>query len=269
MSQRLFLAAAGLSMVVAALPVRVSAQTTDQILYACYIPLVGVVYRIKAPGLPTACLLKSHIEFSWNAQGPKGDRGDTGPAGNLALAGQSCPMNYFIAGFNSTGGLVCRNTDGQEPPTTQPPPPPPNPFTGNWAVTPALMTNCTVSGPPTFSGAVTLVGFTTSVSTNNILSIQLVGSSFGSTIPLGTITVQLTDPPTFPVAVSAVGGTVAVTQGLLAGSVNYDVTGDFASFTSFSATVSVRPNLFFGGAPVSCANVSGVVTGYRISQPPG
>ncbi|MEA2706776.1 MAG: hypothetical protein QOH22_1564, partial [Gemmatimonadaceae bacterium] len=78
-----------LSLLLAIEPAEVSAQTTgDQVLHACYIPLVGVVYRIKAPGLPNACLARSHVEFSWNTQGPKGDRGDAGPAGNLALAGQ-------------------------------------------------------------------------------------------------------------------------------------------------------------------------------------
>src|SRR3954469_13793485 len=77
------------------MPVPAIAQTTgDQVLYACYIPLVGVVYRIKEPGLPVACLGRNHVEFHWNAQGPRGERGEAGTPGNLLLAGQSCPTGY-------------------------------------------------------------------------------------------------------------------------------------------------------------------------------
>jgi hypothetical protein len=35
------------------------------VLYACYVPPTGLVYRIKGPDLPQACLSEDHVEFSW------------------------------------------------------------------------------------------------------------------------------------------------------------------------------------------------------------
>jgi hypothetical protein len=35
------------------------------VLYACCVPPTGLVYRIKGPNLPQACLSKDHVEFSW------------------------------------------------------------------------------------------------------------------------------------------------------------------------------------------------------------
>src|ERR1051325_7505005 len=59
-----------------------AAQSTG-VLYACYIPSSGVVYRIKVPGGKTACE-SGHVQFSWNETGPigpKGDKGDPGAPG--------------------------------------------------------------------------------------------------------------------------------------------------------------------------------------------
>jgi hypothetical protein len=71
---------------------------TPQVLRACYVPVVGLVYRIGEPGLPEHCLGPKHVEFSWNATGPKGDKGDRGDPGNLALAGRTCPAGQFVTG---------------------------------------------------------------------------------------------------------------------------------------------------------------------------
>jgi hypothetical protein len=35
------------------------------VLYACHVPPTGLVYRIKGPDLPPACLSEDHVEFSW------------------------------------------------------------------------------------------------------------------------------------------------------------------------------------------------------------
>jgi hypothetical protein len=43
--------------------------------YACYVPSSGTVYRIKTADTPSACTKPTHVEFSWNHQGPKGDPG--------------------------------------------------------------------------------------------------------------------------------------------------------------------------------------------------
>ena len=52
-----------------------------QVLTACYVPDVGVVYRIQAAGLPDECTETTHVEFSWNMEGPAGPEGPTGPQG--------------------------------------------------------------------------------------------------------------------------------------------------------------------------------------------
>jgi hypothetical protein len=57
------------------------AADAQQVYHACYIPAVGAMYQIKASGLPSACLSGSHVEISWNQQGPQGDTGDPGPPG--------------------------------------------------------------------------------------------------------------------------------------------------------------------------------------------
>jgi hypothetical protein len=47
-----------------------------KVLWACYVPLTGTVYRISPDGtdagLRTACSSTSHVKFSWNEQGPPG-----------------------------------------------------------------------------------------------------------------------------------------------------------------------------------------------------
>ena len=60
----------------AAIPQSLQAQAT--ILTACYVPDVGVVYRIKAAGLPDECTETTHVEFSWNMEGPAGPQGTQG-----------------------------------------------------------------------------------------------------------------------------------------------------------------------------------------------
>jgi hypothetical protein len=67
----------------------VNAQT-PQILYACYVPETGLLYRIDPAGqvgLPAACFVDkkaktpAHVLFSWNAQGIQGAKGDPGAPG--------------------------------------------------------------------------------------------------------------------------------------------------------------------------------------------
>jgi hypothetical protein len=68
----------------AAAPASLVAQSpTPSTIDACYVPASGTIYRIKAPNAPAACLSPTHAPFTWNQQGPKGDKGDTGAAATL------------------------------------------------------------------------------------------------------------------------------------------------------------------------------------------
>jgi hypothetical protein len=42
-----------------------SAPAAPKTFHACYVPLIGTVYRIKEPGLPEACFTNRHVAFSW------------------------------------------------------------------------------------------------------------------------------------------------------------------------------------------------------------
>jgi hypothetical protein len=81
-----------------------SAQTTassDAMIYACYVPLTGTVYRIKSAGAPTECTQpkgkgngnghQDHIEFSFNSRGNVGPMGPAGPQGEVGPMGPAGP----------------------------------------------------------------------------------------------------------------------------------------------------------------------------------
>lgn len=59
-----------------------TSDVEDGVLYACYVPASGTVYRIKEPGTPDACRSPRHVEFNWNEAGPQGPSGPPGPTGD-------------------------------------------------------------------------------------------------------------------------------------------------------------------------------------------
>jgi hypothetical protein len=74
------------------------AQVEAEVIYACYIPGSGVVYRVAGDGAPLAatskkskkgksakdgCKSGKHVLFSWNSVGPEGDPGARGEQGVL------------------------------------------------------------------------------------------------------------------------------------------------------------------------------------------
>ena len=82
-----------------------AAQTTtstDPVLYACYVPLTGTVYRIKTVGAPEACTQpkgknngaghQDHVEFAFNSSSAIGPMGPMGPAGPAGPQGEVGPM---------------------------------------------------------------------------------------------------------------------------------------------------------------------------------
>ena len=89
----LSLATIALAAAVAVIPGDLAAQSGSPILYGCYVPNSGTVYRIKADGLPTDCRSKNHVQFTWSLQGPPGPQGPIGPAGPQGVAGPSGPLS--------------------------------------------------------------------------------------------------------------------------------------------------------------------------------
>ena len=73
-------------------PMRIAAQSPT-VLYGCYVPASGTVYRIKADGLPSDCKSKNHVQFTWSLQGPPGPQGAVGPAGPQGVPGPSGPLS--------------------------------------------------------------------------------------------------------------------------------------------------------------------------------
>lgn len=90
------------------------------LLYACYVPRTGSVYRIKTPDTPQICG-KGHVEFSWNEQGiqglqgPAGATGPTGPTGAAGEAGAAGPPGSAGAtgpqGISGVSGFVYIRSD--------------------------------------------------------------------------------------------------------------------------------------------------------------
>ena len=70
---------------------RALAQSGSTTLYGCYVPNSGTVYRIKGPKLPDSCRAPTHVEFSWNIQGPAGPAGPAGPQGPQGPIGPQGP----------------------------------------------------------------------------------------------------------------------------------------------------------------------------------
>jgi hypothetical protein len=71
---------------------RAAAQAAAEpgVIYACYVPATGTVYRIRAEGLPDACgaskvngRVQPHVPFQWNEQGPVGPQGPAGAGAAL------------------------------------------------------------------------------------------------------------------------------------------------------------------------------------------
>ena len=224
-----------------------SAQATaDQVLHACYIPLVGVVYRIKAPGLPTACLGRNHVEFEWNQTGPRGEKGEPGIAGNLALAGQSCSSGTFVTGFNATGGLICTAVNGQ--PAPDPSPNPPGPLEGDWNISERGHSAC----------GIVPVDFPTSLRVTSSSTPGHVNVTFGLSISLidqqVTLSLPIPQPLVFPVPVSGQGSLSY--QGRLSGSVTWSVDAQLADASHVAGTLHATANLAVAGIPISCPAMS-------------
>ena len=101
----------------------------------CYEKRTGIL-RVIDSSAGAKCL-SFETPISWNQQGqrgatgaagpqgptgPKGERGAQGESGKLALAGQRCPADGSVTGFDAEGNLVCSGSgtgggDGEGPAT--------------------------------------------------------------------------------------------------------------------------------------------------------
>ena len=61
--------------------------SAQSVLYGCYVPNSGTVYRIKGTGLPDECRSPQHVQFTWSLQGPAGAQGPAGPQGPQGVQG--------------------------------------------------------------------------------------------------------------------------------------------------------------------------------------
>jgi hypothetical protein len=71
------------------------AVVDPNVIYACYIPTSGTVYRIKTSDTREQCASASHVMFSFNQTGPQGPAGPQGPqgvAGATGATGQQGPV---------------------------------------------------------------------------------------------------------------------------------------------------------------------------------
>jgi uncharacterized small protein (DUF1192 family) len=105
----------------AIVPAPAGAQARDSI-YACYVPLSGTIYRIKADKAPNSCIRPEHVAFALggasSAKGPGGGGGGSGSPstdhGTLAgLADDDHPQYLLAAGVRqSTNGFAVTGTLG-------------------------------------------------------------------------------------------------------------------------------------------------------------
>jgi hypothetical protein len=75
---------AGVLAAAASIPVRIATAqgtTPPVLIYACYVPTSGTVYRIKTVDTRENCVAPNHVEFFWNQVGPQGPQGIQGIQG--------------------------------------------------------------------------------------------------------------------------------------------------------------------------------------------
>ena len=61
------------------------------VIYQCYVPGSGTVYRIKTSDTREVCASSSHIMYYFNQTGPQGPQGPAGPTGPQGPAGPAGP----------------------------------------------------------------------------------------------------------------------------------------------------------------------------------
>ena len=101
--------AAGLTLAaIAALAPDVAAQTNPppdpNVIWACFVPISGTVYRIKTADTKESCSSPKHVMFSFTQTGPAGPQGAAGAQGPAGPAGATGPQGP--AGADGAGATA-------------------------------------------------------------------------------------------------------------------------------------------------------------------
>ena len=65
--------------------------TDPNVIWACYVPLSGTVYRVRTTDTRETCAAQQHVLFWFNQTGPQGPQGPQGPAGPAGPTGPTGP----------------------------------------------------------------------------------------------------------------------------------------------------------------------------------
>jgi hypothetical protein len=248
------------------------------LMHACYIPALGVTYRIREAGLPSDCVGRTHVAFSWNQQGPKGDKGDRGDQGVPGDPGETgagvqageCPTNSFLTGYTAAGGMICRSSSWQivEPPAPPEPPPfAPSPYDGVYAITPAITRSCT----GTIASFLTpLIGNLSALEVTRISETHLqitprIGGTLGTAVS-ARLGYELRVPYVEGVPGSIdFSGSMPVKEFPFVGTATFAIQGSFTSATTFTGSVSATITgsaLIYSG---TCTVGPGTYTATRVN----
>jgi len=94
MTRRAFPAGLAVAALIALAPAA-RAQAPDpndpNVIWACYVPSSGTIYRVRTTDTKETCTSKSHVLFWFNQTGPQGPQGPQGPAGPAGPTGPTGP----------------------------------------------------------------------------------------------------------------------------------------------------------------------------------
>jgi len=72
------------------------------VIWACYVPLSGTIYRIRTTDTKEKCASTQHVMFSFNATGPQGPAGPAGAQGPAGPTGATGPQGPAGTGGDGT-----------------------------------------------------------------------------------------------------------------------------------------------------------------------
>lgn len=107
-------------------PVQASAATPlsvtldPDVIYACFVPGSGTLYRIKATDPTETCKSPNHLPLQWLVQGPQGPEGPMGPPGPVGPVGPAGPVGPVGTEAGPVGPTGAQGAVGPAGPTGDP-----------------------------------------------------------------------------------------------------------------------------------------------------